>query len=108
MPVEPAGFVDKQVARVLRYTSRAGLRFYKIRFYKIKNPNTRISTHIHYYMHTIVLYRVVLYLVETNLVETKACPHRVVMTHTHIIEKQKTIECYTEISLHYVQLVVHS
>ena len=23
MPVEPAGFVDKQVARVLRYTSRS-------------------------------------------------------------------------------------
>ena len=31
--------------------------------------------------------------------------HRVVMTHTHIIEKQKKIECYTEIPLHYVQLV---
>ena len=46
----------------------AGLRFYKIRFYKIKNPNPRISTHIHYYIHTIVLC-----LVETNLVETKAC-----------------------------------
>ena len=51
----------------------AGLRFYKIPFYKIKNPNTRISTHIHYYIHTIVLYRVVFCLVETNLVETKAC-----------------------------------
>ena len=34
--------------------------------------------------------------------------HRVVITHAHIIEKQKKIECYTEISLHYVQLVVHS
>ena len=34
--------------------------------------------------------------------------HRVVMTHTHIIEKQKKIECYTEVPLHYVQLVVHS
>ena len=52
-----------------RYQKLAGLHFYKI-----KNPNTRISTHIHYYIHTIVLYRVVLYLVETNLVETKACP----------------------------------
>ena len=30
------------------------------------------------------------------------------MTHTRIIEKQKKIECYTEIPLHYVQLVVHS
>ena len=44
-----------------------------LRFYKIKNPNTRIPTHIHYYIHTIVLYRGVLCLVETNLVETKAC-----------------------------------
>ena len=28
--------------------------------------------------------------------------HRVVMTHTHIKEKQEKIECYTEISLNYV------
>ena len=34
--------------------------------------------------------------------------HRVVMTHTDIIEKQKKIECYTDIPLHYVQLVVYS
>ena len=64
---------------------KAGLRFYKIPFYKIKNPNTRISTHIHYYIHTIVLYRVVLCLVETNLVETKACrPERSAGQHIHL------------------------
>ena len=73
-----AKFVPKllnfdQKNRRMTIAQEAGLRFYKIRFYKIKNPNTLISTHIHYYIHTIVLYRVVLYLVETNLVETKAC-----------------------------------
>ena len=55
---------DDARARIVE--CEAGLRFYKIRFYKIKNPNTRISTHIHYYIHTIVLY----------LVETKACRMR--------------------------------
>ena len=34
--------------------------------------------------------------------------HRVVMIHTHIIENEKKIKCYTEIPLHYVQLVIHS
>ena len=34
--------------------------------------------------------------------------HRVVMTHAHIIEKQKKMEFYTETPLHYLQLAVHS
>ena len=43
-----------------------------------------------------------------NRSRERCATHRVVITHTHIIEKQKKIECYTEIPLHYVQLVVHS
>ena len=74
----------------------AGLRFYKIRFYKIKNPNTRISTHIHYYIHTIVLYRVVLYLVETNLVETKACPYVTWDEKKILVGKKIKIEVLTD------------
>ena len=39
-----------------------------------------------------------------NRSRERCVTHCVVMTHTHIIEKQKIIEYYTEMPLHYVQL----